>query len=130
MKTTITDISSTEIVERLNSWTLENRSSDDYLTRLYMEDGQHYEDEYPKIIHLLKEEANRRGLTSKPASALIPGDIIKTAWWGNMVVMEAHTGGPDGGYACVLGDVNYTFPYEKNFRMKEFYFLEPRVIVE
>lgn len=88
MKTTVTDISTTEIVERLNSYALANRDADDYLTRLYMEDGHHYEDDYDRIINILEKEAKRRGLISKSATELVTGEIIKTAWSGEMIVEE------------------------------------------
>lgn len=126
MKTQINEISTEEIVERLNSCALGYHSEEDYLTRIYMEDGHHYEDNYDRIICILKEEAKRRGLKSKPATELIPGEIIKTAWLGNMIVENAHSD-KFGWDMLFRGDV-LIYRRRSNIR-HPFYFMVPKPIV-
>lgn len=121
MKTQVNEITTEEIVERLNSYALGNHSEEDYLTRIYMEDGHHYEDNYDRIIYILREEAKRRGLKSKPAAELIPGEIIKTAWLGDMVVENSHS--DEFGWDTLFRGGNALIYRRKNNIRHPFYFM-------
>ena len=88
----IDSISDANIVKRLNTGTMEfwgKDSGSETLQQLYMEDGRHYEDEYPRILSLLEKEAERRGLTTTSTEDIPIGEIVQTIH-GSYKLTEIH----------------------------------------
>jgi hypothetical protein len=120
MKTTIDELSSQEIRERLNSWNLnDHRPMDDYMERLYMEDGHHYEGSYPSIISLLRKEAEKRGIACIAASELSVGATFDTVD-GTAEVTEIHPD-PNGWGEMHTPDYVFSFPFKRTFRPVQIY---------